>query len=68
MICVESGQVDQGGATTTYILIQLLKIENLGGLIVISGIYVVAIAMTWIRAKKYEKSVKEERALEEAKA
>lgn len=43
-------------------------IENLGGLIVISDIYVVAVAMTWIRAKKYEKSVKEERALEEAKA
>jgi PTS system galactitol-specific IIC component len=62
------GSLDQGGAPITYILIQLFKLENLGGLIVIGGIYAVAVAMTWARAKKYEKSVKEENSLEEAKA
>ncbi|KIF54338.1 PTS galactitol transporter subunit IIC [Vibrio owensii] len=62
------GSLDQGGAPITYILIQLFKLENLGGLIVIGGIYAVAVAMTWARAKKYEKSVKEEKSLEEAKA
>ncbi|GAL35427.1 hypothetical protein JCM19240_274 [Vibrio maritimus] len=61
--------MDQGGAPITYILIELFRLENLGGLIIIGGIYAIAVAMTWSRAKQYEKQVQQEKeALTEANA
>ncbi|MGR5091896.1 PTS galactitol transporter subunit IIC [Vibrio maritimus] len=63
------GSMDQGGAPITYILIELFRLENLGGLIIIGGVYAVAVAMTWSRAKQYEKQVQQEKeALTEANA
>ncbi|SET50751.1 PTS galactitol transporter subunit IIC [Thorsellia anophelis] len=54
------GSLDQGGAPITYILIELFTFENITGLIIIGGIYVVALAMTWQRARKFTKKIKSE--------
>lgn len=58
----ENGQVaslDQGGAPITYILSNLFNMENVGGLIVIGGLYVFCLAFTYIWYKKGKMYVEE---------
>lgn len=49
------GSMDQGGAPITYLLVQLLTLKNVVGLVVIGAIYVLALFVTWKRAKNAEK-------------
>lgn len=51
--------MDQGGSPVTYILIQLLTLENVIGLAIISAIYFCGVFLTWRRAKNYEKNASE---------
>lgn len=60
------GSMDQGGAPITYILIEMFRLENLGGLVIIGGVYSVAVAMTWLRAKKHQTQSEQENTLAEA--
>lgn len=52
--------MDQGGSPVTYILVQLLTLENIIGLVVISAIYFLGVFLTWRRAKVFEKSATQE--------
>lgn len=58
------GSMDQGGSPITYLLIEGLTMKNVLGLMVIGGIYGLAVFMTWNRAKKHEKQVAIEAAAE----
>lgn len=47
------GALDQGGSPITYILIEGLTLKNVMGLIIIGGVYLFALFLTWNRARKY---------------
>lgn len=56
---IESGtqiaSLDQGGAPITYILVQLLTLENIIGLSIIGSLYIFGCILTWLRYKRLEK-------------
>ncbi|PJG84309.1 PTS galactitol transporter subunit IIC [Conservatibacter flavescens] len=53
------GAMDQGGAPITYLLVQLLTLENVMGLSVIGAVYALGVYLTWARARAYAKQVSE---------
>lgn len=48
------GSMDQGGSPLTYIMVELLTLQNVVGLLVIGAIYGLAVVLTWQRARRYQ--------------
>lgn len=69
---IEAGKtiaaMDQGGSPFTYILVQLMTFENAMGLIIVGGIYAIALFMTWRRYKKFHQADLAEIAQQDAQA